>query len=263
MVLIACLSLLCSPVFSISKTGCNEIAGKTKAVLFNFSRPFAGSGHMVRNKLRWDANNAVGLPKQRNSYPSSPTFLCFDSPTASFSSQYNLFRTMWPDLAKGLFVPFREWTSRFWHHTDPPPGGTLDLNALTVCKEPLKDARISLCWTFSSPELCDSVSRRLGILSGEKNGHSFLLRCSCHYLTQNLEPRLTYRSCFVCLGFLALFSQKWFKFTMLVIPRGSLLNFLELSPAFKLVRTVFTIQCLSKHLLWDTMRNEKVNMETL
>ena len=27
--------------------------------------PFAGSGHMVRNKLHWDANDAVGLPKQR------------------------------------------------------------------------------------------------------------------------------------------------------------------------------------------------------
>ena len=44
--------------------------------------PFAGSGHMVRNKLRWDASNAVGLSKQRNSYQSSPTFLCFESPSA-------------------------------------------------------------------------------------------------------------------------------------------------------------------------------------
>ena len=53
-----------------------------------------GSGHMVRNKLHWDANDAVGLPKQRNSYQSNPTFLCFGSPTASFASQYNLFRIM-------------------------------------------------------------------------------------------------------------------------------------------------------------------------
>ena len=30
-----------------------------------FNRPFAGSGHMVRNKLHWDAKNAVGLSKQR------------------------------------------------------------------------------------------------------------------------------------------------------------------------------------------------------
>ena len=28
-------------------------------------RPFAESGHMVRNKLYWDANNAVGLPGWR------------------------------------------------------------------------------------------------------------------------------------------------------------------------------------------------------
>ena len=34
-----------------------------KAILAN--RPFAGSGHMVWNKLHWDANDAVGLPKQR------------------------------------------------------------------------------------------------------------------------------------------------------------------------------------------------------
>ena len=58
------------------------------------NRPFAGSGHMVRNKLQWDANDAVGLPIQRNSYQSSPSFLCFESLTASFASQCNLFRTM-------------------------------------------------------------------------------------------------------------------------------------------------------------------------
>ena len=29
------------------------------------NRSFARSGHMVRNKLCWNANNAVGLPKQR------------------------------------------------------------------------------------------------------------------------------------------------------------------------------------------------------
>ena len=39
---------------------------------------------MVRNKLCWDANNAAGLPKQRTSYQSSPTFLCFESPTVLF-----------------------------------------------------------------------------------------------------------------------------------------------------------------------------------
>ena len=68
------------------------------------NRPFPGSSHMVRNKLYWDANNAVGLPKQRNSYQSRPTFLCFESPTASFASQHNLFHTMWWDPAKGLLM---------------------------------------------------------------------------------------------------------------------------------------------------------------
>ena len=29
------------------------------------NRPLAGFGHMVRSKLHWDANDAVGLSKQR------------------------------------------------------------------------------------------------------------------------------------------------------------------------------------------------------
>ena len=41
-----------------------------------YNRPFARSGHMVRNKLCWDINNSVGPPKQRNSYQFSPAFLC-------------------------------------------------------------------------------------------------------------------------------------------------------------------------------------------
>ena len=69
-----------------------------------WNRPFAGSGHMVQNKLHWDANDAVGLSKQRNSYQSSPTSLCFESPTALFAFQCNLFCTMWPDPAKGLLA---------------------------------------------------------------------------------------------------------------------------------------------------------------
>ena len=48
---------------------------------------------MVRNKLRWDANDAVGLPKQRKVGLDWYEFLCFGSPTASFASQRNLFRT--------------------------------------------------------------------------------------------------------------------------------------------------------------------------
>ena len=50
---------------------------------------------MVRNKLHWDANDAVGLPKQRNSYQSSATFLCFESPTAPFASQCNRPRSIY------------------------------------------------------------------------------------------------------------------------------------------------------------------------
>ena len=65
---------------------------------------FARSGHMVRIKLCWDANNALGLPKQRNSYQCSD-FPLFESPIALFASQHNLFRTMWPDRAKGLLLP--------------------------------------------------------------------------------------------------------------------------------------------------------------
>ena len=59
-----------------------------------WNRPFAGSGHMVRNKLRWDANDAVGLPKQRKVGLDWYEFLCFGRPTASFASQRDLFRTM-------------------------------------------------------------------------------------------------------------------------------------------------------------------------
>ena len=39
------------------------LKGLGRAILGN--RPFAGSGEMVRNKLHWDANDAVGLSKQR------------------------------------------------------------------------------------------------------------------------------------------------------------------------------------------------------
>jgi len=46
------------------------------------NRSFARSGDMVQNKLHLDASYGVGLPKQRKSYQSSPTFLCFESPTA-------------------------------------------------------------------------------------------------------------------------------------------------------------------------------------
>lgn len=41
-------------------------------------RPFARSDHMARNKPCWEADNAVGLPKQGKSYQSNPAFLCFE-----------------------------------------------------------------------------------------------------------------------------------------------------------------------------------------
>ena len=36
-----------------------------RAITWVFNKSFAGSGHMVQNKLHWDANDAVGLPKQK------------------------------------------------------------------------------------------------------------------------------------------------------------------------------------------------------
>ena len=73
-----------------------------------YNKPFVRSGHMVRNKLCRGANNAVGLPKRRNSYQPSPAFLCFGSPTALFASQHNLFCVMWPHRAKGLLYSLNE-----------------------------------------------------------------------------------------------------------------------------------------------------------
>ena len=52
-----------------------------------------------------------GLSKQRDSYQSSPTFLCFENATALFASQHNLFPTMWPDPAKGLLIDWFQTSS--------------------------------------------------------------------------------------------------------------------------------------------------------
>ena len=68
------------------------------------NRPFAGSGHVVRNKLCRDASYTVGLSKQRKVGLDWYEFLCFESPTALLASQRNLFRTIWPDPAKGLLA---------------------------------------------------------------------------------------------------------------------------------------------------------------
>ena len=42
-----------------------ELLAYQVSMVCTANRPFAGSGHMVRNKLHWNANNAVGLSKQR------------------------------------------------------------------------------------------------------------------------------------------------------------------------------------------------------
>ena len=88
--------------FSADKKKTSLLFDLLKEVQKLWNRLFARTGHMVRYKLCWNVNNAVGLSKQRNSYQSSPTFLCFKSPTALFASKRNLFRIMWPDRAKGL-----------------------------------------------------------------------------------------------------------------------------------------------------------------
>ena len=54
---------------------------------FSSNRFFARSGHMVRNKLHWDANYGVGLSKQRKVGQDWYEFLCFGSPTAWLASQ--------------------------------------------------------------------------------------------------------------------------------------------------------------------------------
>ena len=105
-------SVLVSMTFQITsflQLSWNVIKHCLKCMIFNFeqndlepkrerNKPFAGSGHMVRNKLCWDANNVVGLSKQRNSHPRVPNAL--------FASQHNLFRTMWADHAKNLLINF-------------------------------------------------------------------------------------------------------------------------------------------------------------
>ena len=47
-----------------------------------------GINYTGTQMTQWDFQN------KRNSYQSSVTFLCFESPTASFASQCSLFRTM-------------------------------------------------------------------------------------------------------------------------------------------------------------------------
>ena len=85
---------------------CMHFAGgtkKTKRKNKKYNRLFARSGNIVRNKLCSGADDTVGLSKQKNSYQSSPTFLCFESSTALFASQHNLVRNRWPDPVQKVY----------------------------------------------------------------------------------------------------------------------------------------------------------------
>ena len=56
-------------------------------------RPFAESGHVVRNKLCWDSSHVVGLSKQRKVGLDWYEFLCLESTTEQLPAQQNLLRT--------------------------------------------------------------------------------------------------------------------------------------------------------------------------
>ena len=77
---------------TINATYARSMMGRLDVIPSN--RPFARSGHMVRNKLCLDASYTVGLSKQKNVGLNWYKFLCFKSPTVSLASQHNLFRTM-------------------------------------------------------------------------------------------------------------------------------------------------------------------------
>ena len=84
---------------SMALSGMNYGTYKRKRELFfdscwktaerKINRPFARSGHMVRNKLRWDASYTVGFPKQRNLGLDWYEFFCFGNPTVNLASQRN------------------------------------------------------------------------------------------------------------------------------------------------------------------------------
>ena len=73
-----------------------------KQSAFNSTGPFTRSGHMVRNKLCWDVNCAVGLNKRTITSLAQLSFV-LQVPLGNFGSQHNLFRTMCLDGTKGLF----------------------------------------------------------------------------------------------------------------------------------------------------------------
>ena len=60
----------------------------------------------------------MGPPKQWNSYQSSNSFLCFESPTALFASKHCLFRTTWPERAQGLLTQIKTYHTVYQRHVD-------------------------------------------------------------------------------------------------------------------------------------------------
>ena len=59
------------------------------ATLVSLNRPFARSGHMVRNELCWDANDAVVVSRQTKVVREWYEFFYFGNPTALFASQHD------------------------------------------------------------------------------------------------------------------------------------------------------------------------------
>ena len=72
-------------LFTAQRYVCLEKGTVREALIIrgtDFNRPFARSGHMVRNKLCWDADYKVALSKLRKVGLDWYEFLCFGSPTA-------------------------------------------------------------------------------------------------------------------------------------------------------------------------------------
>ena len=67
---------------------------KSLAQLSLANRPFAGSSHMVRNRLCWDANNAAGLQNKGTLTSLARISFVLKVPCPLFASHHNLFRTM-------------------------------------------------------------------------------------------------------------------------------------------------------------------------
>ena len=67
-----------------------------------FYRPFTRSGHMVRNKLCWDASYTVGLPQQRKLGWTNESSIVLKVPLRYLCPSIIYSETMWPVHAKSL-----------------------------------------------------------------------------------------------------------------------------------------------------------------